>query len=478
MAQPNLPWRHTAGQPPTPAVGTLHRGRVPSPARGQPQVAGFGTKRFRQEGCGGRWPRRHNASAVAAPVHPKPWPCFPEPPRGSLAGANATAAPESFPQVPVRDAGWCAAPWSSTVRGFLKTACSSPAAAFHGTCQCAVSVPLSVRFPFGYPVKMEGNHLSNRDAGDGPRPIGRILASKKPRPAPKVEPAITADPGPPPDPVYEPEPEQEPPNRRRPLNFTFVPFPTALVDLELRQILPPVQLRVLHLRRFAHPVNGEWLSSTLEVAELVGCDRSTAHKALWSLCAARYLHIRYHRSSTVQLILHFGGFAHPGYLAEGKPLLIWDGPGTVPDAGFEHLGSQRGIRWHSADRQENGSNERGMPVLHTPAGTGPRNIKEEKEEFAVRYSKDFSPGLGKTPASYLLVESFQPSSHDESVVQELARKMGEKYMNGFLQLRRTYGRNRLEKACTLAADKRFDKKAPLRGRPGAYVRWLLESGKC
>ena len=76
------------------------------------------------------------------------------------------------------------------------------------------------------------------------------------------------------------------------------------------------------------------------------------------------------------------------------------------------------------------------------------------------------------------VENFIPTTHDESVIHDLATTLGEQYMNSFLALRRKYGLARLQRACGLAQDKSRDARFPLRQPPGAYVRWLLQNGKC
>src|SRR5207244_88561 len=143
-------------------------------------------------------------------------------------------------------------------------------------------------------------------------------------------------------------------------------------------------------------------------------------------CAARFLHITYQRGRTVQLILHFGGFAQPGYLAEGKPPLIWDDENTAANNWPAHRRSQNATPWHSAKSQTLGSTEALNKVVHIPEGTVPRVKKKEKEDI-IRSKRALSTNLGKTLVSYLPVATFKPSNHDESVVQELARKTGEKY---------------------------------------------------
>ena len=81
-------------------------------------------------------------------------------------------------------------------------------------------------------------------------------------------------------------------------------------------------------------------------------------------------------------------------------------------------------------------------------------------------------------ASLIPTETFKPRHFEEAVVQNLARKLGEQYLNSFLALWRVHGLKKLEKACGLAEDKKNELRFPLRKSPGAYVRWLLQNGKC
>jgi hypothetical protein len=262
----------------------------------------------------------------------------------------------------------------------------------------------------------------------------------------------------------------------RSLCYPFVPFPVELAELERRHSLPPAQLRILALRRFAHPVTGDWMTTTQEVAQLIGTDRSTAQKALRALEAAHFLHLVHLRGRTVQLVISFGGFAEPTYRTAGKPALHWDADGTPAVTVGAHSPSQSSPSWHSAERTQNVSGKPLSAAGAYPFGTVPRL---ENERNIVRSNEEqISPDLSPPHPGLLPVATFVPSMHDEAVVQELARKMGEKYMNSFLSLRRVYGLARLERACGWAVDKRLNPHHPLRSRPGAYVRWLLQSGQC
>lgn len=290
--------------------------------------------------------------------------------------------------------------------------------------------------------------------------IGQILARKKLRPAPQPEP---------------PRPARRP--SYGPITYIFVPFPVELADLERRQSLPPAELHILALRRFANPITGEWLTSTQEVARLLRVDRSTAQKSLRSVEDRHFIHVRHLRSRTVQLQIYFGGFAQPGYRQEGMSPLRWDADFTADGAVPAHGWSQSYASTHSAGSQDSGSTEPTYVPDPEALGTLPKtkNVKEEKEDIR---SKQLSPGgLGEN-SGLSPVSTFVPQIHDESVVQELARKLAEPYMNNFLALRRQYGLSRLERACVLAQDKLHDTKHPFRKRPGAYVRWLLNSGVC
>ena len=288
--------------------------------------------------------------------------------------------------------------------------------------------------------------------------VGQIIAKKRIRPAapaPKKESAPVARP-------------------TRPITYPFVPFPTELASLEKRQVYPPAHFRVLALRRFAQPVTGEWITSTEEVARLIRSDRSTAQKSLRELEHAHFIHLRHLRSSTVQLQIYFGGFAQPGYRSEGLAPLRWDADFTADPSRRAPSNPQRRGPAHSAQHPESGSAEHQYEVESEALGTAPRT---KNEDTTIRLD-DFSTSSPVDNKGMLPVMGFVPQINDESIVQELARKLGEKYMNNFLSMRRRYGLNRLEKACVLALEKLRDVKHPFRKRPGAYVQWLLVNGIC
>jgi hypothetical protein len=290
--------------------------------------------------------------------------------------------------------------------------------------------------------------------------VGQIIAKKRIRPL-----------APPPE-----KPRPSASRTGRPITYTFVPFPTELASLEKRQAFPPAHFRVLALRRFAQPVTGEWITSTEEVSRLIRSDRSTAQKSLRELEHAHFIHLRHLRSSTVQLLIYFGGFAQPGYRSEGLAPLRWDADFTDDPTDPAPGDSQSRGSSHSADYAETGSTEPRYVPDPESLGTVPR-MKNEKTKD-IRSSSDLSTAESGEKSGLLSVFAYRPQMHDESVVQELARKMGEKYMNSFLAMRRQYGLNRLEKACALAQDKLLNPMHPFRKRPGAYVRWLLTNGIC
>lgn len=103
-----------------------------------------------------------------------------------------------------------------------------------------------------------------------------------------------------------------------------VPYPAELASMERRQALPSAQIRILMLRRFADPIQGEWETTTAEIVRLTRASRSTVHKALRALERARWLHIRYIRTNATRLVISFGGFGDASYLREGKLPLVWD----------------------------------------------------------------------------------------------------------------------------------------------------------
>jgi GAF domain-containing protein len=108
------------------------------------------------------------------------------------------------------------------------------------------------------------------------------------------------------------------------MNTPFVPYPVDLARLERRAALPPSQLNILALRRFADPSTGEWETTTGEIAELVGVSRPATQKALWALQRQRYLYFYYVRGRTVRVVVMFGGFPAPAYRGQGRLALQWN----------------------------------------------------------------------------------------------------------------------------------------------------------
>lgn len=263
----------------------------------------------------------------------------------------------------------------------------------------------------------------------------------------------------------------------RPLGYTFVPYPVELAEMEQAGALPPSQLKILTLRRFANPMTGEWITATKEVAQLAGVDRSTAHKAVRHLEGAQLLHMRHLRSRTVDLVLYYGGFAEPEHQKEGLPPLRWDANFTATVTTPASRTSQSGPVSHTASWPVPGSTKPGYQRSWALGGTAAKDVKNIRK---IRNSNNEPISTGGYPQRryWIPVADFMPEMHDEAVVQELARKMQEDYINNFLELRRRFGLSRLERACALALDKMLDRANPLRGRPGAYVRWLLMNGKC
>jgi GAF domain-containing protein len=108
------------------------------------------------------------------------------------------------------------------------------------------------------------------------------------------------------------------------MRLPFVPYPVDLAELERRGALPPSQLEILALRRFADPMIGEWETTTGEIAQLVGISRPATQKALWALQRQRYLYFYYVRGRTVRVVIMFGGFPSPAYRRQGRLALRWN----------------------------------------------------------------------------------------------------------------------------------------------------------
>lgn len=345
--------------------------------------------------------------------------------------------------------------------------------AVEATGYCALRFPLGVFSSCSYTWNMDqvvGPAGTSQPGSPAPPPrsteptlqhVGRFVVKRVPRHV--QQPPETS-----PKPVSTPRPAT------RTIGYAFAPYPVELADLERRHALPPTQLRILALRRFANPVTGEWVTSTREVAELIGVDRTTAQKALRLLERSHGVHIRHLRSRTVQLVLSFGGFSQPEYRHDGKAPLRWD-PDFTPDPTEQaQWPSQKSRFSHTAVGQGNGSSQPNLAQPHGQESTPPRIENRRK----IIRKETFSTGSGGKPQGLFPVATFVPQSHDDAEVQELARKMNEAYVNSFFALRRQYGLNRLERACAFAQDKLYDPQHPFRSKPGAYVQWLLTSGVC
>lgn len=260
----------------------------------------------------------------------------------------------------------------------------------------------------------------------------------------------------------------------RSLKYSFVPFPVELAELERRALLPPAQIKLLMLRRFANPISGVWITSTRDVALLIGVDRSTAQKSLRILEQAQFLHMQHLRGPTVQLVLSFGGFSEPIHRRQGKMPLHWDAEFTGSAPVPAHSSSQYATSWHTGSERNSGLMKPGSAVFPNPSGTALRDIDQENKD-KIRSKENFSTEKPETNPLLVPVETFQPQSHDESVVHELACKLGEKYLNSFLSMRRLYGLARLEKACALAQDKLHDIRFPFLPAGHRLRQWLLKN---
>ena len=261
---------------------------------------------------------------------------------------------------------------------------------------------------------------------------------------------------------------------RRSLGYTFVPYPAELAEIERQHLLPPTHVRILALRRFANPTTGEFSTTMKEIARLIGVDRSTVHKALRTLEKSQFLHIRRIRSRTVHLVVCFGGFVEPEYLKEGDVSLRWDNRSTPPRTVRALCAPQKTTVPHTAESAVIGSGSPNSASHSEIDRTAPRIENRDIRNY--EYSLSLRTTTGG--AQLVPVDKFVPQSSDEMVVQELAMKLGEAYINSFLALRRTYSLARLERACGIALDKRREPDFPLQNPPGAFVRWLLQNGKC
>ncbi len=272
----------------------------------------------------------------------------------------------------------------------------------------------------------------------------------------------------------------------------FIPYPVELVGLERSEALPQTQIRVLMLRRFADPTTGVWESSTKEIARMLHCGRSSVQKILRKSERERYVHIRDHRGRTVRRSLHFGGFPQPLHKKLGLPPLRWDADFT--EAGTETVQPRESSTpvENSDGRQDSGSIKRKNESPDAGEGTVPTPTNSERTNDEPTNHNDHEKLIlnetnetnerneqrAAKKAAFTRVADFEPRSEVESIVQALAAGLDERFINSFLALQHEYGLPRLQRACGLAHHKLRDRKHPLRKRPGAYVRWLLQNGQC
>jgi hypothetical protein len=278
-----------------------------------------------------------------------------------------------------------------------------------------------------------------------------------------------------------------------PVLYPTVPYPVELAEMERCSDLPRTQLQILALRRLAHPVTGLWITSTEEVAERVGVDRSTAQKHLAALARTGFLHMTYLRSSTVRRAIWFGGFPEPGYRDKGWPPLRFDPVDSTSErTESAQPKTQRHPPLHTAPDSTRGSAKPKTGQTSEPPHTedtrrtnndivNDRVFNNDDQRF--RDNDNNSDGSFSVPRyaigrGLIPVGQFQPRSYAEIRVKDFARRLGERHVNSFLELARRYGLERLEQACRTAQAKTHDSMYPLRENPGAYVRWLLQNGKC
>jgi len=313
---------------------------------------------------------------------------------------------------------------------------------------------------------MEGQHTTPLGTAPGARHLSTGTVQQLRTVLTKRVPAVT--------PSAQHAPTPEPVTPPRGVMYPFIPYPIELVEMERKGTMRPAHIRILALRRFADPQTGQFITSTKEVAELTGSDRSTAQKGLRAMEKAHFLHLRHARSRTTTLLITFGGFPQPLYGDDGKPPLRWDLSGTAYVPGVAQSPAQCQPPRHTPAQEHHGLGKPQNALSTPPVGTG-GSYNETDTEHRDRSSFSVSLlGSGKLKS----VDDFSPQSHDESMIHDLAKRLGEPYMNSFLALRRKYGLARLQRACGLAQDKRDDVYYPLRQSPGAYVRWLLQNGKC
>jgi len=204
----------------------------------------------------------------------------------------------------------------------------------------------------------------------------------------------------------------------------------------------------------------------------------------------------------VRRTFFFGGFPQPLHQKLGLPPLRWDSDFTDPGTEKgQHIESSTPVE-NSAGRQDSRSTKRKIWSADSGEGTVPPPTNNERTNNEPTNHNDQEELLLNEPnerneqdeprerpendpvekpeerVRFTRVIDFTPRSEAESIVQALAAGLNERFINSFLALEHQYGLPRLQRACGLAHHKLRDRKHPLRQRPGAYVRWLLQNGKC
>jgi hypothetical protein len=284
-------------------------------------------------------------------------------------------------------------------------------------------------------------------------------------------------------------------------NHAFLPFPAELADMIRRKAISPNLGRLLSFRIFADPRTGVWETTMRDIMDLLILGRSACQKLVHRGMRDNYIHARFPRLRTVRTIIHNGGFPLPAHIKLGLPRLRWDTDVAVRRVlalGVENSVVPRpfGESQPQSDTAgtEPGDMDRGLDtknptvVPNTNSGVVREiylsNESNERNESTKKTNErtQHAAGSGDHPKAardYVPVHAFTPDNDDEETVRDLAVGLGEKTINNFLSLYLTYGLARLRNACRMTHDRlRGRTKPPLREKPGAYVQWLLKTGRC
>lgn len=281
------------------------------------------------------------------------------------------------------------------------------------------------------------------------------------------------------------------PSDGSPLSYASIPVPLELIEMDIREIIPKNLARLLYLRMRANPLTGLWETTTQDIADLLILERVTIQTLLRQGAQHGFIHVVYRRARLGYTSVYFGGFPQPAHIELGMAPLRWDKndvPSVVPAATERRPaprilgdGKPRTAPAEDVTRGESAALDTRkrnlLPNTNSESNESTRRVNifsNDSNEFVRDAAVENTPLQDKL----VPVSAFNPSNRDEETVRDLAAGLGEKYVNSFFSLSLRFGLKALQRTCGIAHGKLRDRRHPLREKPGAYVQWLLENGKC